>query len=202
MAVVALADHGVGESVENPRALRASSPVVVARILLQHSRQDGAANKGSSKNVAVGSAETLGIALRALTVSAPAVSRLIEPGHDTDRGERHRVGRRLPGKRELMSWRERCSVGYIADVKIRYEAEYALLLLILYLRVGDLLGGKGDAHFGHLGGKNQSDQRGDIGLSGMDVPGERLRGQAFRADREMERPWSDIGEKELPVFIR
>ena len=62
-SVVAFADHGIGDRVQNPRPLAAGAFVEIARILFQKGGQDGAADVRAGNEVGVGGAVALAISL-------------------------------------------------------------------------------------------------------------------------------------------
>jgi hypothetical protein len=66
VSVVALANHGVGQRVQNPGSLATASLVEITRILLQERRQDGASDERTGNKVGIGGTEALGVALGSL----------------------------------------------------------------------------------------------------------------------------------------
>src|ERR1700682_4390912 len=77
-SIVAFANNGIGEGIENSRALAASAFVKITGILFEERRQDGAADVGANKLVAVGSAVAIGVTLSALPVAAELIPGLLD----------------------------------------------------------------------------------------------------------------------------
>ena len=81
-SVVAFADHGSGDRVQNSRSLAAGAFVEITRILFQNGWQDGAADKRAGNEVGVRGAVTLAISLCALTISTELILGLLSPRDD------------------------------------------------------------------------------------------------------------------------
>src|SRR3974377_2252192 len=101
MSIVTLADNGVGQRIQNPRPLTASSVVEIARILFQKRWQNGASKERPCDNISIRCAEALGITLYTLPITAPPISCLVKSCNHANRNERDRIHRRLPGQPEL-----------------------------------------------------------------------------------------------------
>ena len=106
---------------------------------------------------------------------------------------------RLPGQLEFLPRGEGKRMGIVGDIEIWNDAEHALLLFILDLRLGHFGAGKGDLHIGNIGSNGQCDLRDDMDLSRMQDSGGGLRREARRRDCELERSGSDIGKGKLPI---
>src|SRR5271165_6490571 len=185
----------------NARTLRGSTLVVIAWVLLQKRRQDGAADKCTYKHVSVGGCVALAIALRSLTIRTPTISRLSKSSHGADDEKRDRIDRRLPSKLELVLWRQRSCIGDVGDVKIRNDAEHPLLLLLLDLHVREFNGRQFDAHLRRLSSESQRHERGDVGFFRLQGPGKILRGETRGRNYELEGPRSDVGEGESSIVV-
>ena len=139
MAVVALADDGVGDGVADARADAAGAFVVVAGVLVEEDGQDGVAEEVSGEEGAVGGGVALGVAVGAL-LPVVDVGGLLDAGDDS--GEDEVTGSTMVrrARRELLLRSERDGVGDVDDVKVGDDAEDALLLLLLDLGFGDAAG--------------------------------------------------------------
>src|SRR5208283_1545884 len=132
-AVVTLAHKRTGERIQNSGFFGTGSLIEIARILFQQRRHNGAAEESTYHDVTVRCAVALRVALRSLPVSTESVSCLLKPSQNPDPDESERIDRRPRGQFELLFRREGNRIRDVADIKIRNDAKYALLLLFLYL---------------------------------------------------------------------
>src|ERR1700722_18297288 len=159
MTVIALADNGVRQRIENARGRRTSPFIEIPRILLEQRWQDGPTDHVADKTVGIRRAKSLGISLRALSITVEAVIGLLYARDHPARPESDRVDRALPGKLELLprsKWERILTVG---DIEIRKHAQHPLRLLHLDLFFRQLEIADPDLHFGGGG----SDRQGDLG---------------------------------------
>ena len=77
VAIVTLADDGIGQRVEHTRAHAAGAFVEIARILFQERRKYCTADECAGDEVGVGRAVAFGVALRTLAVPAGSVGSLL-----------------------------------------------------------------------------------------------------------------------------
>lgn len=76
--IVALANHGIAERVQNPRSSGTGSSVKIPWILFQERGQDCAIDERTYKSVSVGCAEAFRIAFCTLPVSTVIIRRLLK----------------------------------------------------------------------------------------------------------------------------
>ena len=103
-AVIAFADHRVGDRVAHALAHRAGSFVKIARVLLQQRWQNRAADKSASDHISVRRAVSPAVSRRALAVSVEIVFRLLHAGDGAGKCKGDRVHARLHAS--LNFWRD------------------------------------------------------------------------------------------------
>src|SRR5215813_12392565 len=135
MSIISFAPNRTTYCAENPGPLAASPSVVVAWILLEQRRHDGATNKRSPENVGVSRSEALRVPLRSLPVVMPAICGLVNTSQHPDSDKRDRIRGGFPGQLEFVFRRERSRIIAVGDIEIRDQAKHSLLFLFL-----DLLG--------------------------------------------------------------
>jgi hypothetical protein len=121
VSIVAFADNGSFQGIQNARAFAASALIEIAWILFQERGENGASDQGAANVVSVRSAIALCIALRALSVSAKIVVGLLQAGSGGSQPEGDGVYDGLPCKLELLLGCERSGIGDVADIEIRNE---------------------------------------------------------------------------------
>jgi hypothetical protein len=131
VAVIAFANHGLGECIQNSRALAAGAFVEVARILFQDGRQDSAADVGANDKVAVSRPVALCVALRTLPIAAEIVLCLFNSRDDAIHCKTDRIDGGFPGQLKFLSGGKRGCVGDIADIEVRKHPKNALLFFDL-----------------------------------------------------------------------
>src|SRR5262249_20319623 len=149
---------------ENPGSMAARSFVVVAWILLEKRRHDGAADKGGGENVSVSRSIPLCITLRSLPVVMPAICGLVYPSQDADSGERDRISCGFPGQLEFVFRSERSRIIAVSDIEIRDQAKDPLFFLFFDLSGRELIW-RYNSHLGNLSGNDQYDYRREISFS-------------------------------------
>src|SRR5882762_5409647 len=201
VSIVALANDGIGDRIQDPRALAAGSLVEITGILLQQRRQYGAPDECAGNKVGVGSAEALSIALCALSISAEIVFRLLKSRRGPNHSEAHWIHRGLPGQLELLLRGERNCMVVIADVEIWDDAQHSLLLLFLDL-IFCHFGSRGyHANLCHSSCKRQGDLRNHVDLSRLQHSRGRLHREALRRNRDLEWAGRDVGKSEPPILV-
>src|SRR5271157_2855249 len=197
--IVALANHGISERVQNPRSSATGSLVEVAWILFEEGRQYSASDERTGNDVTVRCTEALRVAFCALPVCSELVRRLVNSGHEANPHKGERVDNRPPGKLELQLRRERSRIGDVADKEIWNEAEHTLLLLLLNLLCRHLDLRECYPHFRHGGGNIQHDLGQNVSLSRAQGYGERLGLETRRRNCELKGPRREIAKGELPI---
>src|SRR5690348_3415580 len=127
MSVVAFTNHRIGNRIQEPRSLTTVSFVEIAGILPKERRQYGASDIRACNKVSVGGAVPLSITLRALSISAEIVLRLLNSGNSPGHPEGDGIHGGLPGKLELLLCAKRDCIMVVTDVEIWNHAEHALL---------------------------------------------------------------------------
>jgi len=199
MAVIATADDGPGDRVEETGMDAARSLVEVAWILVEEGRQNGSAHERAGGEVAEVGTEALAVAGGSLAVTAEGVGCLLNAGGGSDQEKVARVLGVFPGEAELLRGGEGRSVPVIADKEVGKEAEETLGLFELKL----LLGGVGRVG-NHLqlevgGGDLQGDGLDFEGLAGEKGAGGRGSDEALQTYGEREGAGSNLVEGEVAV---
>ena len=149
---------------ERARARRARALVVVARILMQQSRQHRAAQNQIGESVGVHRAKSLTVAFRALLI----IRRIAGLVHAGQRGGAHnvyRVNQHAPRQLVLQLGRQRHGILVVHHVKIRNESKHALLLGHLNLFQRNLLVRPRDGNRSCLAQNRHAPLRHDVELA-------------------------------------
>ena len=133
MPVIAFADHRIRNRIQNPRPFAASSLVKISWILFQQRRENCTANQRTSRRGRVCRSIAFCISLCALPITRKIILRLLYARDCSRDSKSHRINHRSPGQLKFLLGRKWRSVGNIADIVIRDEAERPLLLLFLNL---------------------------------------------------------------------
>src|ERR1700761_4368334 len=107
---------------------RAGALVEVARVLMQNGRQDGAADHDIGEAIGIGSSKALSITYCTLLIVRPSVRCLIDSCEDEVAGDADYIGSSSKSELVLQLRRKRYGVLVIDNIKIRNNAENALLL--------------------------------------------------------------------------
>src|SRR5271165_445704 len=134
MPVVARADKGIGQCVENARCLSSRALVEVTWILVQKRGQNCSANHNAGKAVCSGDSIPLTVPLGTL-LEVWAVCRLAYAGYDAYAKGGYRISRDFHCKLEFKFGSERLGMAIVINIEVRDNAQDALLFLH-----GDLLG--------------------------------------------------------------
>src|SRR5271165_1245676 len=126
MSVVSPADKWVRDCVENARCLCSRALVKVTWILVQKRWQDRPANHNVGKAIGGSDSKPLAVPLRAL-LEVQAVCRLAYAGNEAYAHCGDWISGDFHSKLELEFWRERRGIAVIINIKIRDEAQDALL---------------------------------------------------------------------------
>src|SRR5207302_1257557 len=102
VSVVTFTDHRVGNRVEKPRPPATAAFVKKPRILFEERWEDCAADERAGNRVGVGRAQTLSVALRALSISAERICRLLNSGNGCRHANVYRVYGELPRQLEFL----------------------------------------------------------------------------------------------------
>jgi hypothetical protein len=197
VVVVAFADYGVGEGVEDAGFDGAIAFIEVAGVLLEEGGQDGVSEERSGEEGPVGGGVAFAIALRAFAPTVDVVG-LLDAGGDSVEDERHGIDHGAEGELVFLFGVERLGVGDVADVEVGEDAEDALLFLEIDLSFGYVGAGGGDADVG--GGGWGEDDGGEVsGLAGGEFTGGLRGGESGGGDGEGEGAGGDGGEVELTV---
>src|SRR5208283_944807 len=152
--IVALANHSIGERVQNPRSGTTASLVEISGILFEEGRQYGASDERTGNDVTVRCTKALCIPFCALPVCSELVRRLVNSGQEGNSHKGEGIDYRPKGKLELLPGRKRSRIGDVGDVEIWNEAEHTLLLLLLKLLRCHFELRASDSHFRHGGGNS------------------------------------------------
>src|SRR5882672_1382707 len=146
MSVVAFADYGSCQRIENPRSNASGSLVKIARILLQERRQYGIPDKGACNQVGVRGAVALSIPLCALPISTESVCSLLNSRNSCSHAKADGINDLFPGELELLFRLLRNCIIFIGDVEIGNDAQHTLFLFILNLGFCLLARREGNLH--------------------------------------------------------
>ena len=180
MPIIPFAYKRARQSVKKSGSLATGSFIEVAWILFEKRRHYRPSDKRCGKNVGVGCAVAFSISLRSLSVSAPTISGLANPGQNPDPEKRGRIASRFPRKLELVFCRERSRIRFVADLEVRDDPEHALLFLFLDLHVCQFLLRESNVHLSYLSGDDQHNERSDGGFSRLQSSREALGFEARR----------------------
>src|SRR5271154_416380 len=198
--VIALTDDSIRNGKQHPRLPAACPFIEISWILLQQGWQYGAANKSSRYEIGIGGAVTLRIALRSLSISAEGIVGLLDSREDANDSKRDRIHRCLPCQLELQLRRERDRLGVVADIKIRDDAEQALLLLNLDLVFRHLFSGQCHLHV-YRGANGQFDLGKNVVFPGVQNPGLLQSRKAGRCKGQLKRPRSYVRKNKVAIAV-
>src|ERR1700761_6789202 len=107
MAIVSLAHDRVRQRIKDTRFNTASSLVEISGVLFEERRQNSAADHIADERIGIRGAESFGIPLGSLTVSAEPICRLLHPGDRAACRKRYWIEIAFPGKLEFLLCAER-----------------------------------------------------------------------------------------------
>ena len=201
VSVVAFAEDGVGNRIEDAGTLCAGAFVEVTGVLLPPGGEDGSADHGGDESVGVAGPKALGVTLRALAVSAEAVGGLFDSGDDPGGGEGDGIDVGLPGEREFLASGEWGGVGVVGYVEVGEDAEDALGFFQLQLLFGNLLAGGCDLDIGGCAFDCEHNRIYFKALAGGDGSGDGLGNESGGGDGEFEGAGSGGGKVEAAVAV-